>query len=93
MGCRVTLVCADRAKEYQAGRFLDYCRQNCIKIRLSASHRHETNGLAERANLTHANLTRALLVHAQRPLAMWELAMETASYLINRQPTSGNPHF
>ena len=92
-GCRVTLVCADRANEYKLGSFLDYLNQNSIAIRLSASNRHKTNGLAERMNLQHSNMARAMLIHAQRPLSFWRFAMDTAVYITNRSPTSGNLHW
>ena len=63
-------------------------------VRLSASERHETNGLAKRANyLTYAKITKAMLMNAHRPLEFWELVMDAAVYICNRQPTAGNPGY
>ena len=90
---RVTLLCGDRARQYEKGPLADYCLQNNIKQRFWASNRHELNGVAERYNRTHAEGARALLVQARLPLEYWQFAMATIVHLRNRLPSGANPGY
>jgi len=90
-GYRVTLLSSDRAKEYIAGDFAKYCRDNNIAQSFSPSDRHELNGVAEKANRTHAEGTRALLIQSGRPSSFWQYAMAALIFMLNRLPHFANP--
>ncbi|KAH9699128.1 hypothetical protein KPL71_024224 [Citrus sinensis] len=62
---------------------------------LSGGRRHKTvrftpqqNGLAERMNRTLVDKTRCLLINSKLPRSLWAEAVSTASYLVNKSPSS-----
>lgn len=48
----------------------------------------EQNGIAERGNLAIVEKARCLLLHSKLPLNYWAEACNTATYLLNRSPSS-----
>lgn len=85
-------VYSDRGQKFY-GHFDSCCHGHSIRLRRSVPYRHETSGVPERANRSHAEIARAIVVHADRPLSYWGFAMATAVYLSNRLPTVANPGY
>ncbi|KAH9697399.1 hypothetical protein KPL71_023589 [Citrus sinensis] len=48
----------------------------------------QQNGLAERMNRTLIDKTRCLLINSKLPRSLWAEAVSTASYLVNKSPSS-----
>ena len=91
-GYRLGALHTDRGTEF-FGEFERLCSDHSIRLRRSVPYRHETNGIAERANRTHSEMTRAMLIHADRPFSFWDFAMGAAVYICNRLPTVANPGY
>jgi histone deacetylase 1/2 len=58
-----------------------------ITHRVSCSHTHQQNGVAERKHRHIVETGLALLAHASVPFRFWSGALSTACFLINRLPT------
>ena len=58
----------------------------CFRQEFTATGTPSQNGLAERANRTIAEMTRAMLFHSAAPVSLWTCAASTAAYLITRMP-------
>ena len=86
---RVYEVRCDPGGEFE-GRFKHYCRENSIMLIPCPTRAHQLNGIAERMIRTLGEMTRSMLVHAQRPAYWWYYALKCATWLINRLPTSAN---
>ena len=89
-GYRLHTLFTDRGQEF-FGSFTSFCQEHGIRLRRSIPYEHQLNGLAERANRTHAEMARAMMVHALRSWKFWELAMRAAVYITNRLPTVSIP--
>lgn len=59
-----------------------------IHLRLSCPYTSPQNGKAERIIRTLNNITRTLLIHAGMAPPYWTEALATATYLLNRRPSS-----
>ena len=86
---RVSEVRCDPGGEFE-GRFKHYCRDNSIMLIPCPTRAHQPNGIAERMIRTLGEMTRSMLVHAQRPAYWWYYALKCATWLVNRLPTSAN---
>ena len=69
----------------------EWCERKGIKIDYSIPHTPQLNGKAERLNRTIINKARALLYNSEVSLELWREAVYTATYLINRSPTTKQP--
>lgn len=65
--------------------YLDSCG---IRHSDSFAHAHAQNWTAERKHRHIVETGLSFLSHASLPLSYWSYAFETASFLINRPPTS-----
>lgn len=65
-----------------------------LGVRLSTSppYRHDRNGLAESSVRLLKNTVRSLLIDKDIPATLWHLALEHASFLLNRSPTAALGH-
>uniref|UniRef100_A0A0A9AYR8 Integrase catalytic domain-containing protein n=1 Tax=Arundo donax TaxID=35708 RepID=A0A0A9AYR8_ARUDO len=59
-----------------------------IVFHLSCPYTSPQNGKAERVLRTLNNSVRTLLLHASMPPKYWAEALEAATYLLNRRPSS-----
>ncbi len=73
---------SDRGGEYVNQAWADYCLEKGIKHEPTAAYTPASNGVAERFNLTIANMSRAVLQTA--PRFLWAEAFNWAVYLRNR---------
>ena len=91
-GYRLNTLFTDRGQAF-FGSVTPFCQEHGIRLRRSIPYERQLNGLAERANRTHAEMARAMMVHALRSWKFWELARRAAVYITNRLPTVSHPGF
>ena len=77
---------SDNGTEFRNDEITALSVKYCFRQEFNAPHTPAQNGLAERANRTIAEMTRAMLFHSAAPLSLWSCAATTAAYLITRLP-------
>ena len=84
----LSLAClrTDRGGEYLSSEFNTYCTRQGIQRQFTAAYTPQQNGVAERKNRHLCETMRTLLFDAQLPPILWEEALRTSNYLINRMP-------
>nr|GEV42923.1 retrotransposon protein, putative, Ty1-copia subclass [Tanacetum cinerariifolium] len=75
-------------KEWKQLEFNNLCKESGIARHLTAAGTPQQNGLAKRMNRTLLNKVRCLLIYSGFPDLFWAEATVTASYLINRSPST-----
>ncbi|PKU65026.1 Retrovirus-related Pol polyprotein from transposon TNT 1-94 [Dendrobium catenatum] len=88
---RIHILRTDNGGEYINNKFKTLCNHNGIIHQTSCPHTPSQNGVAERKHRHLIETTRALLLQASVPQALWVDTLLTATYLINRLP-SPNTH-
>ena len=78
---------ADNGKEYVNRKLQSWCREKGIQIQYTAPYSPQQNGVAERANRTLVELTRAMLKARNVPKTLWPTAVSHAAYVRNRAYT------
>nr|GFA02669.1 hypothetical protein [Tanacetum cinerariifolium] len=68
--------------------FNNLCKESGIARHLTVAGTSQHYGLAERMNRTLMNKVRCLLIQSGLPDSFWAEATVTASYLINRSPST-----
>lgn len=81
----------DNAPEFVKGSFGEHAKACGITFETTVPHTPQQNGVAERHNLTFANMIRALLLDADMNDWFWPLAAQTSVYLKNRVPHKALP--
>jgi Reverse transcriptase (RNA-dependent DNA polymerase)/Pol polyprotein, beta-barrel domain/gag-polypeptide of LTR copia-type/Integrase core domain/GAG-pre-integrase domain len=79
----------DGGGEYCSNDFEKQLRAEGVIHETTAADTPESNGLAERMNLSLANKATTMLIESNLPKLFWAEAMLTACYLIGRSPASG----
>ncbi|CAJ2666701.1 unnamed protein product [Trifolium pratense] len=77
----------DNGKEYFNTMLSDFFRENGIVHQSSCPNTPQQNGVAERKNRHLLEVARALLFASKVPNYLWDEAVLTAAYLINRVPS------
>jgi hypothetical protein len=88
-GRKIKILQTDNGSEYCSTEFSDYLKSKGIIHRRSAPYTPEQNGLAERMNRTIVESARSMLSHANLNQNYWGEAVNTATYIRNRCPSSG----
>ena len=78
----------DRGGEYTSMEFNHFCSTNGITRQLTASYTPQQNGVAERKNRTVMNMVRSMLSEKQIPKEFWPEAVNWATHVLNRCPTT-----
>ncbi|KAE8728570.1 hypothetical protein F3Y22_tig00004205pilonHSYRG00040 [Hibiscus syriacus] len=86
-GLKVKRLRSDNGGEYKNSRFRDFCANNVIKIETTVPMTPQQNGVAERMNITLNERARSMKIHYGLPKLLWDEAINTATYLINRGPS------
>lgn len=84
----LNLLNSDRGSEFTCKATRDVLAKYGMTPRYAEPNCHQHNGMAERANLTLEQRTRALLISSGLPSRLWNFAAKTAAYLYNRTPHS-----
>ncbi|GAB2276039.1 hypothetical protein Dimus_039165 [Dionaea muscipula] len=79
---------SDNAREYFSSSFFSYLTSHGIMHESSCPDTPPQNGVAEHKNRHLLEVTRALMFHMKVPKVFWSEAVMTATYLINRMPSS-----
>jgi transposase InsO family protein len=82
---------SDRGGEFKSNEFSEFCLLHNIKQSFTAPYSPQQNGVAERAWRSLFECSRCLLLESGSPKSLWAAALDTASYIINRLPSSTNP--
>ncbi len=87
-GKRVITLRSDNGGEYTSHRFKEHLKACGVRHEFSIPGTPEQNGVAERLNRTLVEATRSMLLDADLPQQYWAEAVNTATYLRNRSPTT-----
>ena len=87
-GERIGTLRSDNGGEYLSKEFRSYLKSRGIHHELTVPYSPQQNGVAERMNRTLLETARSMMAHAGLPGKYWAEAVETASYIRNRTPTS-----
>jgi hypothetical protein len=79
---------ADNGTEFVNNTLQTLFASRGIHLRLSCPYTSPHNGKAERILRTLNNISRTMLIHAHMPAPYWAEALATATYLLNRRPSS-----
>jgi hypothetical protein len=80
-----------RGSEYHSNKMKDYCVKYGIHQESSCAHTPEENSRAERPNRTIIEGANDMLQYAHMPKVMWNFAVFTKVYLLNRSPHKSVP--
>lgn len=87
-GHRIKALHSDNGGEYVNNSMSTYLASRGIEHHTIAPHRHEMNGIAERANRSAGNSVRAMLIAARLPQSYWAEAYYYWAYVHNRTSLS-----
>ncbi|TQD95075.1 hypothetical protein C1H46_019343 [Malus baccata] len=87
-GRKIKYLRSDNGGEYTSNEFTDYCNQEGIIRHFTVKKNPQQNGAAERMNRTLMERERSMRFHAGLPDSFWAEAVNHASYLINRSPST-----
>ena len=85
---KISQITVDQGREYCSSEQLTYYKQRGIQLQCTVVYSPHQNGVAERFNRTFVGKVRTMLIDSNMPKRMWSEAVFTATYLINRSPTS-----
>ena len=87
-GLEIGTLRTDNGGEYLSNVFQHYLKSKGIRHETTVAYSPEQNGVAERLNRTLVESARAMIAHAGLSKSYWAEAVNTASYIRNRLPTS-----
>ncbi|RVW80173.1 Retrovirus-related Pol polyprotein from transposon TNT 1-94 [Vitis vinifera] len=82
------VLCSDNGGDYQSSDLQKYLEGHGIIHQTTCSNTPQQNGVAERKNRHLLEVVRASLIEAKIPISYWGEAITSATYLINRVPSS-----
>src|ERR1044072_5238622 len=82
--CGIVRIRSDHGKEFENGRFIEFCSDEGIFHEFSAPITTQQNGVVERKNRTIQESARVMLHAKNLPYHFWAEAMNTACYILNR---------
>ncbi|CAL1397449.1 unnamed protein product [Linum trigynum] len=85
---QVRRIQADNGSEFQTNTLCDYYAEHGIVLQTSCVHTPQQNGVVERKHRHLLDTARALRFHAGLPVKFWGECVLTATFLINRLPSS-----
>ena len=78
----------DNGGEYTSKKMKRFLDENGILQELTMPYSPQQNGIAERANRSLLETATSMLYHAGMPNKFWAEAIDTATYILNRMPTT-----
>ncbi|RYR06213.1 hypothetical protein Ahy_B06g085995 isoform A [Arachis hypogaea] len=87
-GFKIKALQTDHGREYLSTSFTQYLASQGITHRFSCPYTHQQNGRAERKHRHITEIGLAMLAAASLPLLHWDDAFLSATYIINRLPSS-----
>ena len=87
-GKKIAVLRCDNGGEYLSKQQSEYYKKKGINLETTVPYTPQSNGVAERLNRTLEEKAWTMLIDARLPKLMWGEAVLTATYLLNRSPTS-----
>ena len=87
-GYRVVTLRSDNGGEYMSSRFDKYLADRGITHQTTVPYNSHQNGVSERAIRTLTEKARVMMFAANTPLCLWAEAINCATFLINRLPST-----
>jgi hypothetical protein len=87
----IKILGSDRGGEFKSKDFTDHLEQQGTVHHLTLHDSPQSNGRVERANRTHLQNARAMLIQAKLPGFLWAEAIRHSVWLRNRTYTSSLP--
>jgi len=87
---RVKILRSDNGTEFINNKLEEFLQNKGIKTETTVNYTPQQNGVAERKNRTITECARTILHNAKLPKYFWGPAVDTATYLTKRVPTSAN---
>lgn len=83
---RISRLKCDNGGEYTSKKFIDFCKSKGIKIKIkyTVPYTPQLNGVAERYNRMVLEKARCMVLNATPDKIFWGEAVQTATYLCNR---------
>ena len=72
---------------YDESEFKAFCAFEGMRLMRTLLGKARQNGIAKRMNRTFNERARSMRIHCGLPKTLWEDAVSTAAYLINRGPS------
>ena len=85
---KVKTLRTDNGLEFCNKQFEDFCERYGIMRHKTVVHTPQQNGLVGRMNRTLMDKVRCMLLHSKLPKSLWEEALNTVCYLVNRSPST-----
>lgn len=99
-GKKITVVRSDRGGEYYGrytedgqapGPFAKFLQEHGIVAQYTMSGSLDQNGVEKRRNRTLLDMVRSMLSNSNLPKSLWDEALKTIVYILNRVPTKVVP--
>ncbi|KAF8692258.1 hypothetical protein HU200_039863 [Digitaria exilis] len=90
-GLTIKAVQCDNGREFDNNTSRAFFLSQGVQLRMSCPYTSAQNGKAERMIRTTNDVLRTLLLQASLPARFWAEALHTATYLLNRLPSSACP--
>ena len=87
-GRKIKYLKTDNELEYRDKEFIRFCELEGITRHFKVKETPQQNGVAERMNKTLAEKARCTRLNARLPKVFWAETVNTASFIINRSPSS-----
>jgi len=85
---KVKVLRTDGGGEFISNEFSEFLKRKGIKHEITTPYTPQQNGIAERKNRTLIEMVRTMLHNATLSYKFWPLAIEWATYVLNRMPAS-----
>ncbi|CAM9000198.1 unnamed protein product [Rhodiola kirilowii] len=85
---KVKCLRSDNGGEHELREFKEYCAVNGVRMEKTFKGTPQQNGIAERMNRTLNERARSMRLKCGLPKMFWAEAVNTAAYLINREPSA-----
>ena len=92
LGKTIKVLISDRGGEYTSIAMSSFCEEIGIVYEFSAPYTPESNRIAERKNRTLIDMVNAILSSSSVPENLWEEALLSACFILNRIPFKGRSH-
>ena len=87
-GRKIKYLKSDNGLEYRDKEFIRFCELESLTRHFTVKGTPQQNGVAERMNKTLAERARCMRLNAGLPKVLWAETVNTASFIINRSPSS-----
>jgi len=87
-GTKMSKLRCDNGGEYTSKAFREFCEEKGIQIQYTSPYTPKKNGHTERLNRTICQKSRSLHIESNLPKEMWNEAIQTSEYLLNRSYTT-----